>query len=178
MCRHRAHQGAAVWSRLRALVGMVTSDVAKSTAYTGAQGRPFALSNRHPAGICRRHCDDTRRHRPATSTRCTDVAWLLEPDPQPSPLYLTATFDVIYARRDIAGRVPWPDGRGSLDDGRPRGLGSLPPWGARERAGDACCWTCDLAAPGVSMATAAAHPARRGRTRHRHGLAVPPAVYP
>ncbi len=119
---------------LRALVGMVTSDVA-STAYTGAQ----VVFSPYQAGILPEFAvgiattlDSTGLLRRLDVPMSLGYIWNLTRSP--SPLYLTATFDVIYARRDIAGSVPGLTAEEAWMMGGHGGLGISLPLGGRERS--------------------------------------------
>lgn len=126
---------AAVGLGLRALVGMLSSDLG-GNAYTGLQ---LVLARYHQGmqpelavGVAT-VIDTSGLQRRLDVPMSFGYLWNLSRSP--APLYLAATFDVVYARRDVMGSVPGPSVEEAWMMGGSGGIGINLPVSQSERRG-------------------------------------------
>lgn len=119
---------------LRALVGMLSGDLG-GTAYSGAQ-IVFSPAN---SGILPELAvgvataiDPSGLQRRLDVPMSVGYRWNLSRSP--APLYLAASFDIVYARRDLVGSVPGPSAEEAWLLGGSGGLGINLPMYRRERS--------------------------------------------
>lgn len=119
---------------LRALVGMLTSDLG-GNAYTGLQ----VVVAPHHGGILPELAvgvatviDTSGLLRRLDVPMSVGYLWNLSRSV--APLYLAATLDIVYARRDLLGAVPGPTAEEAWLVGGSGGVGiNLPAWGRGDR---------------------------------------------